>query len=79
MRTDVGLVAENKQLRNLVASAGEYFIRRRKGSGADSNDDTFEIAYLDRALPIMLELEKEHAAEVGVPFVPPKRCGQIGQ
>lgn len=60
MQTVIEFRAENRRLKNLIAAAGSYFIKRQR-DGKD--DETFEKAFLDTALPIMLALEKEEAAE----------------
>ncbi len=59
-RCDAALV-ENRRLKNLAAAAGEYFIKRQDGAG---DDEHFEEAYLDTALPVMLQLEQENAAKI---------------
>jgi hypothetical protein len=60
MREEIGLPAENRRLKNLVAAAGEYFIKRQRGDG---DDKVFEKAFLDTALPVMVKLEQENAAK----------------
>jgi hypothetical protein len=70
------LLAENTRLKNLAAAAGEYFIKRQKGSGDDKN---FEEAYLDTALPVMVALEKEHVAELRLLEKLVPDAGQLGQ
>jgi len=70
-------MSEIQRLKNLVASAGEYFMKRQKGDGDDKH---FEEAYLETALPIMLQLEQdEKATPRDADEVVHVKHGQLGQ
>ena len=71
---------ENRRLKNLVASAGEHFIKRRRDKRGTHADKCYEEAYLETATPIMLQLAKDEEARMKAEDVPEApRQGQLGQ
>jgi hypothetical protein len=79
VRTEIGLPAENRRLKNLVASAGEYFLKRQQESFVRQGDDAvFEKAFLETALPIMLKHAQDERARIKTEEQAPRR-GQLGQ